>query len=372
MITRLTIENFKSIEKLELELGRINVFIGENGAGKSNILEALVFGSWVPTLRHPDEFLLRSNIRIPADKRLFFPAFSGTNLQNPIFSVHLQLAKDDQTRSIVIQSQGDEFMPIVKNDSPEYRSFFNRLKNGEILPAELAAKMNEIHYGPTRQYLGEYLIYSAEYQQLRSFEPATIPGKIGPFGQGLWEHIQYLEEHEPATIDLLKEKLQLISWFEGFSYDPGMFGQRRSLLVKDRYIDPELSKRYDQRCANEGFLFLLFYFTLFASPKTPRFFAVDNIDASFNPKLCRQLMVELADLAKRCNKQALITTHNPAILDGLDLNDEEQRLFVVYRNNNGRTITRRILPPTPIEGVDPVPLSEAFLRGYIGGLPEGF
>jgi len=32
---------FKSIENAELELGNINVFIGANGSGKSNLLEAL-------------------------------------------------------------------------------------------------------------------------------------------------------------------------------------------------------------------------------------------------------------------------------------------------------------------------------------------
>ena len=41
MIREIHVENFKSIEKLTLELGRINVFIGANGCGKSNLLEAI-------------------------------------------------------------------------------------------------------------------------------------------------------------------------------------------------------------------------------------------------------------------------------------------------------------------------------------------
>ncbi len=38
---KLRIENFKSIEMLELDCKRLNVFIGEPNTGKSNILEAL-------------------------------------------------------------------------------------------------------------------------------------------------------------------------------------------------------------------------------------------------------------------------------------------------------------------------------------------
>ncbi|MBC7495131.1 MAG: AAA family ATPase [Flavobacterium sp.] len=49
MIDRLVIKNFKSINHINLECGRINVLIGEPNAGKSNILEALdlSFLSWM-------------------------------------------------------------------------------------------------------------------------------------------------------------------------------------------------------------------------------------------------------------------------------------------------------------------------------------
>lgn len=67
-----------------------------------------------------------------------------------------------------------------------------------------------------------------------------------------------------------------------------------------------------------------------------------------------------------------MTTHNPAVLDGLDLDDGEQRLLVIYRSQLGHTKATRILNPEPLDGQEPVDLSEAFLRGYIGGLPKNF
>lgn len=108
------------------------------------------------------------------------------------------------------------------------------------------------------------------------------------------------------------------------------------------------------------------------SEGTPRFFAIDNIDTSLNPKLCTQLMIEIAKLATEQHKQVILTTHNPAILDGLNLNDDEQRLFVVSRNKNGFTRVRRVPRPLAPEGAVPVRLSEAFIRGYLGGLPNTF
>lgn len=43
MIKEIKIENFKSIQSLNLELGQLNVFIGANGSGKSNILEGIAW-----------------------------------------------------------------------------------------------------------------------------------------------------------------------------------------------------------------------------------------------------------------------------------------------------------------------------------------
>lgn len=50
MLTTLTVENYKSIERVRLEFSRINLLIGPNGSGKSSILEAfgLLAGKLVP------------------------------------------------------------------------------------------------------------------------------------------------------------------------------------------------------------------------------------------------------------------------------------------------------------------------------------
>ena len=41
MIKHFAIKSFKSILDASLDLGRVNVFIGANGSGKSNLLEAI-------------------------------------------------------------------------------------------------------------------------------------------------------------------------------------------------------------------------------------------------------------------------------------------------------------------------------------------
>ena len=217
----------------------------------------------------------------------------------------------------------------------------------------------------------EFIIYSPENQALRTFEKEGQIQPLGINGEGLFKLLKVLNSDNQEQLNEINKKLQLIDWFQDFEAPPNLSSIQNSLQIKDRYLDPDLAY-FDQRSSNEGFLFLLFYFALFISDITPKFFAIDNIDASLNPRLCRRLMQELVELATKHDKQVIFTTHNPAILDGLDLDNDEQRLFVISRNQLGYTKARRILTPKPLEGQEPVKLSEAFLRGYIGGLPKNF
>ena len=219
--------------------------------------------------------------------------------------------------------------------------------------------------------LKNFIIYSPENTALRIFEKEGQIQPLGINGEGLLKLLKVVNNYEDKSyINTIIESLQLFDWFEDIKIsDEFSFGEQK-LTIKDKYLYKEI----DQRSTNEGFLFILFYITLIVAKETPKSFAIDNIDASLNPKLCTKLMTIVCDLAKKYDKQIFLTTHNPAILDGIDLNDEEQKLFVVSRNKSGHTrmknITAKDKPKSSND--EPLKLSEAFLRGYLGGLPKGF
>jgi hypothetical protein len=74
MIRTLKIESFKSLVELELELGRVNLLIGANGSGKSNLLEAIGIPGAAAFGRVDDETLLRRGVR-PGVPKLYKTAF---------------------------------------------------------------------------------------------------------------------------------------------------------------------------------------------------------------------------------------------------------------------------------------------------------
>jgi len=373
MIRKVSIQNFKSIADLDISLGRLNVFIGENGAGKSNFLEALAFGAAASTRQLSHEFLASRGIR-SVDPSLMRSAFGGTGEEIKIEvggAGDLTGTLELQWTDLGWQGQGQEIsdetalavLDQLLGKSGAHDEVLERLRRH----IELAVRSEFL----TEIGLSTFLAFSPEYSALRIFLDETQILPLGIRGEGLFSHLQALSRAaDLSTFQKIGDELDILGWFDGFVLPSDLGPGERRLRIRDRYLTEQTV--FDQRSANEGFLFLLFYFTLVISPHTPPVFAVDNVDASLNPKLCTALIRRLAVLSGEHRKQLLLTTHNPAVLDGLDLHDDEQRLFVVSRSRDGHTRIRRVEPPRPLDGEPPVPLSEAFLKGYLGGLPQNF
>jgi len=416
MFTEVQIENYKSIQNLKIGLGRVNVFIGENGCGKSNILEAIALAGAAAGNKLDNEFLAPRGIRV-TEPEFMRSAFEKKNVIEEIkislkrdkiksimdeIDFNFSIIHNNQPYSNWTQNSGfkgvEALINIIDKDNEEefHHQFldfvqnlfqdFNKLKkdklsSGSILSLEqleiskkLASEIEIEHQRTSNNFrknslsLRKFIIYSPENSSLRTFEEEGQIQPLGSKGQGLLKLLRVLNS-SPDKINEIKQKLELIDWFDDFKVPD--YDLERIIQIKDRYLDKELPY-FNQRSSNEGFLFLMFYFALFVSDDTPNFFAIDNIENALNPKLCTKLIQELVKLAKDNNKQVIFTTHNPAVLDGLDLHDDDQRLFTIYRNIYGHTKAERIFAPQPLEDQEPVPLSEAFMNGYIGGLPDNF
>ncbi|HEX5749850.1 MAG TPA: AAA family ATPase [Archangium sp.] len=383
MIREVSIENFKSIQELNLQLGRVNTFIGANGSGKSNILEAIALQSAAAQNKLDNEFLASRGIRVtePMFMRAAFDAEGAqsditirVHLDDDVEIAHRLWAEETSAyarwQAAPIWDRPDRMQRSMHEADEAFKHIVKALGIPEsVLEERLRSAIEKAALSYSDRLPG-FIVFSPENSYLRIFQAEGQILPLGIKGEGLFAHLKALNARFPARLAEIMDKLALIDWFERLDFPADLAPGERSIRIRDRYLAE--GALFDQRSANEGFLFLLFYLTLFISPDTPRFFAIDNVDASFNPKLCATLIQELTGLAKKYEKQVILTTHNPAVLDGIDLTDDEQRLFVIARNKDGHTKARRVSPPRPIEGEPPMKLSEAFMRGYIGGLPKNF
>ncbi|MCK5924570.1 MAG: AAA family ATPase [Methylococcales bacterium] len=402
MITKLHVENYKSLQDFTMEVGRFNVLIGENGCGKSNILEAITLAGAAEADKLDEEFLVPRGIRITE------PQFmrSAFELNQQDISIVLQLKNLDVPVEYILENKNEayskwefnrlfgknakEFIKELIKDSIEGKtkqekaSIFRFLD--EILNEDLKKFIKQSMSGEATQSASDniekiskkfpfkkFLIYAPENTALRNFEQEGQIQPLGINGQGLLKLLQVIKKQSADSTEELtafgeiQQSLALFDWYEKMEVSSDLSQPEQKITIKDRY----LADVVDQRNANEGFLFVLFYITLIVSKDTPQIFAIDNIDTSLNPTLCTKLITELTRLAKKYDKQIFITTHNPAILDGIDLNDDQQRLLIISRNQKGHTRCKRIdlnnKPQSSIE--EPLVLSDAFLRGDLSDLP---
>ncbi len=388
MITEVGIQNYKSISDLKLELGRVTVLIGENGSGKSNILEAIALGSAAASNKLDNEFLFNRGIRVTPNPKFMRAAFDKESVDKDISlffrfntgsSLTFKISNDNHEYSKwrnLKRVPNSLSRKINRQAAEQARELRQSTPNGDVSEqyTKMVEELWDIMSGPPEDLyeLGQnFLIYSPENTCLRSPRAEGQIEPLGIHGEGFFRFLHYLSTFEDGErLKDVKQRMQFLEWFRDFKTSKG-FADNVSLEIQDNFVSEEVGA-FDQLSANEGFLFLLFYFCLLVGAETPRFFAIDNVDTSLNPKLCTRLVKEMAVLAKKYDKQLILTTHNPAILDGLNLDDDEQRLYVVGRDIDGHTEVQRVLKPKPENGQKPVRLSEAFLRGYIGGLPENF
>ncbi|WP_342371153.1 AAA family ATPase [Acinetobacter sp. D009] len=426
MFFHFRISSFKSIKDLEISVGQVNVIIGENGAGKSNFLEALAVFSAGLSNKLDNEFLTARGIRVVSTETMFSIFSNQPSTSSSIFAfdtlggVAVMLDYDKESpyptlnhnigyattdietdeSQFFYTNDGDSLLnqkveELYKNIADKYgsvdeydkklREFMSTNTNDIKAPNSIIEDLLKISpYLNIQSYFdsynnkkelrkkGDFVIYSPEASKLRIFESESQIEPLGVNGEGLLKLLRVMKEHENEKYTKILDIASMFHWVDNiFMGEKEDSKTANKIEIHDRFMDFKI----DHRSANEGFLFVLFYAALFSSKYTPDFFAVDNIDASLNPKLCRVLIKELIKLAKENSKQVFVTTHNPAILDGLDLHDDEQRLFVVERDDEGATQLRRVGVndlPKPTRSGQSIKLSESFMRGFLGGLPTNF
>ena len=368
MIDSIRIQNYKSIVDLTLELGRFNVIIGTNGCGKSNILEAIAMGA-LSTSDNVDIGRLSSyGIRV-TEPDLMVNAFEDTdNYMNDF--IRLEVSGDSKPYNTIIALSHEEKRNVWMDIKPkEYEIIKQQYKNTQDEFAREVIPYEEYHQ--LRKKLIEkpsfqsFLTYSPNENTMRDMVRTISVYPFGVHGEGLFQYLKLTKTQN--LFPIINKGLRMLDWFEEVFPAEGLLSNEFDVTIKDKYMKESLNL-FDQRSTNEGFLYLLFYLTLFNSQDTPPFFAVDNIETSFNPGLCQSLTRYLTGTSEKNGKQVILTTHNPYILDGLDLSDDKQRLFVCRRDIDGHTRIERVKYREDRK----MSLSELWMSGLIGALPDNF
>lgn len=418
MLKRLTIRRFKSIYESTIEFGRSNLFIGINGSGKSNILEALgVLSAALSRGLEPNE-LNNRGVRLSL-AHMFKSSFKYTDL-SPQFRFEAEFENGRYSCSIRASAQrgflefhSEELYDgnikvfgrgpngVLINDNivqgassfseravAPYRSFWDVLSPFSEISEEFRAELTEF---------SRFVIYAPQTALMRGIaSDARVTEPLGLTGGGLAAAFsEVLDQRNQLSETELErsEKVLSLIWATGwanriavgpFDYNivPSQVSSSGNVLyIRDKYMknNRNFLSAFD---ASEGTLYLIFVVTLLLHANTPNTFALDNVDGTLNAELVRKLTDTLVttccdDRNTQRTYQSFVTSHHPSSLDSFDLFSDDQRVFVARRRTEpgpvGATYFERLQPPEGMTKSNWIRahggknLSELLLEGLIPG-----
>jgi len=392
MVTKVTIEAFKSIERVEVELALVNVFVGANGSGKSNLLESIGVLSAAASGRVDDEALLRRGVR-PGLPRLYRCALKGLRHSSMSFSAECEKGSYKVSLLSPMKASGSAWRYQSESWTLGERELVGRSEGTRVGPnpeAGLAAlrAVDREAGDPALMLLDllrNYAIYEPNTPTLRGITPELQPrDPVGLSGGGLPQAIRTLIRTFRQDGRMRASYLhfrELIDWAKAtgsipvsrLNLSPSAATSRLAVKFVDRYMK-EGRNVLSGTDASEGALYVLFAAVMALDSRTPKLVAIDNIDHGLNPRLAQALMRRICDaiVDAEIPRQLLLTTHNPQALDGLPLKDDRVRLFTVSRSSTGRTIVRRVIVSDKLIAMSKEgwTLSRMWVMGHLGGVPN--
>lgn len=414
MLKKLHIKGFKSIYDAKLEFGKLNLFIGANGAGKSNVLEAIGMLSSCLGRDITENELQRKGVRLSAPT-LFKSAFKNKNLRKT-FELDADFDFDVKYKVCITAGENNNYLRffsekiskygikyigrsnngfsvegidiLSKEDTDKSRGMWDRFREIAKVPPELNRELNHIR---------EFRIYAPQTSFLRgldieniSLKPLGLQG--GGLAQAAWDVIlQYTAKKSNSDLQNLAFKILDLVWMPGWAEQievknaqPDIVSSlvktgEQTLHFKDKFMHGtrNILSAYD---SSEGSLYLLFFAVLSLHPEAPKIFALDNIDNSLNPLVTRKLLETILDLTTNASyrshnigpTQVFLTSHNPTSLDAFDIFNDDQKIFVVHREpKTGFTAIEQLKPSANMTREEWINikkgknLSELWISGFI-------
>ena len=360
MLKRVSIQNFKSLKDVTLDLQKVNLLIGPNNSGKTNFLKAL--------------------------------EFIGPERKSKKYSINeIAFAKKSYNKitiNLAWPSENEEF---------NFKVIKFAFDGGELIDTRGHSQNSQ----PDEVILGHYLkfpISLSDLEKIKIYKPD--PNKLdkpAPVGRG--------------DESVVADASNLIAFFDRIRDEyPSAFAQIKSDLAKcipefteinfqNVESTPELIKQFGDKTfkrigltngkqktiywadeLSEGTLYFIALLCIINQPNPPKLLLLEEPEKGIHPRRIREVMDFIFRLAEERDVQIILTSHNEHVLD--DFATRPEAVFVFDKDEEGATYVRNlqkdIIEPTNQRnrelGLDDIDLttnlSENWLYGLLGGVPS--
>ncbi len=353
-LCKVMIEGFKSIASAELVLGDLNIIIGANGSGKSNLIG--VFRLLERVLTHNLQLYVASEPdRLLHHGRKITPALS------------LDFAFEQNAYGFKLKAVQDTL--IFENERVEYSGYW---AYGEPIAVghkesklEQAAQSyhNKIpkHVFPKVRNLVVY-----HFHDTSDTSPAKQTADVDdnrffrPDAANLPAYLYWLQEKHPVQFRYIEEHVRLVApFFDQFVLAPARLNEQK---IKLEWRQKNSEAYFDAYALSDGTLRFICLATLLLQPSPPALILLDEPELGMHPFAIRILAEMLEVAAKRV--QVVLATQSVTLLNHFAPQD------VIVAENDGLKTTFKRLDEDKLTGwLDEFSLGELWEKNVLGGRP---
>lgn len=357
-LTRVVLRNYKSIGSCDIRLQQLTYFVGANGSGKSNFLDALHFvrdalaGSLSNALNerggiaevrrrssgHPTHFGIRLEFVLPGGQAGRY-AFSIGALANGAYEV-----------------QSEECQIGQKGQGPGYK-----LEKGEVkstseatFPAVTADRLALVAlsgiaaFRPVFDALTSMGFYNLNPKLMRDLQKPQEGKLLKPVGENIASVIGHLERVAPENLNAIKEYLQtVVPMVHGV--ERVQVGPMETIEFRQDMAGAKHPWKFLAQNMSDGTLRALGVLTALLQANrdyAPTLVGIEEPETALHPAASAALREALDRAA--ANTQIIVTSHSPDLLNDTNIDSdsiyavasEGGETYIAALDNGSRTALR--------------------------------
>lgn len=365
----LTIAGFKSIEKLEsLELRRLNVFIGANGAGKSNFVD---FFRMLRAMA--DQGLQKFVLEQGGGDGFFFMGPKHTRLM----SAFLEFGEYVYEFHLAPSSPSG----LMVADEQIHRFGGSRQSGGSTYSMSQGARESVLKEGHDRESgkggwfdllgtdiydsISNWVVYhfhdTSMLAPMRRDQLVRDRQRLRPDASNVAAFLLHLRERHPEIYGLIRDTVRMIAPFlDDFVLQPEEKGGRE--LVRLEWSQKGSDFPFQPSQLSDGTIRFICLTTALLQPDPPTTILIDEPELGLHP----YAIALLADLVQSAAERMpiILSTQSPALLDRFSPED-----VIVVSREQGKSTFRRLDPSALREWLDEYSIGELWQKNVVDGAP---
>jgi len=321
-LKKIEIKGFKSIENASIELGNLNVVIGANGSGKSNLIGAFKLLE--------RKFSDRLKLHVADQPERFFHLSPKVTPE-----MSLKLFFDGQTYGIRLKPALDSLLIVDESDQGCIK--------------DMATKWVAYHFNDTSDLSPAKHIADLDDNRWLRHDAANLPA-----------FLYWLQEKEPVSFRMLEEHVRLVApFFERFVLAPHHLNENK---IKLKWQHKGSDAHFDAYSLSDGTLRFICLAALLLQAEPPSLVLLDEPELGLHPYAIR-VLAELLDAAA-IRSQVIVATQSVTLLNNFGPND-----VIVAEHNGTKTDFKRLLESELDTWLEDYSIGELWEMNVLGGRP---